>query len=226
MHQQFNLLRVNKTVAVICILGGIIGGVTLAVTGLLWLLPMHGFWWSISWLLATIGGGIFCATVLQKKWASQAILLLVSPNELIIEVQKTGAREVVPFSAIASYRVNVYRGSQELYLMQSDGRTLRLDAYTWVNHEPADDGIVQAVKNALQHYRKAQGLPELPRIRTFFEKPIAKLVPVLATCGVVYGVGVVLCREVPNYANLLNLVGSYISFLGIWYTVARPSQKS
>ena len=168
---------------------------------------------------------MFCAIVLQKKWASQSILLLISTNELVIEEQKTGARQVVPFSAIASYRVDVYRGSQELYLMQSNGQTLRLDAYTWVDHAPADTGIVQAVRIALQHYRGAQGLPELPRMRTFFEKPIAKLVPVLATWGVIYAVWVVFRREVPNYANLLNVVGSYISFLGIWYTVARPSQK-
>ena len=212
MEQQFELLQVNKARQVAFLFGGIILGVVLIVAGLAWL-PIRGFIGVIIASFAGIGSGMGVGILLMNRCSTKPITLILDQQELSVLDQQSGMKQTVAFASVVSYRVSHYR---ELWLELLDGRSLRLDCYTNIDKDPTAIGIVPAVEAALQEYRQQHALSKIEREKTFFEKPIAKLIPILATVGMLYAAWLAWHRPVPNYSGLLNAVGSYISLLGIW----------
>lgn len=151
--------------------------------------------------------------LLMNRCSTKPITLILDQQELSVLDQQSGMKQTVAFASVVSYRVSHYR---ELWLELLDGRSLRLDCYTNIDKDPTAIGIVPAVEAALQEYRQQHALSKIEREKTFFEKPIAKLIPILATVGMLYAAWLAWHRPVPNYSGLLNAVGSYISLLGIW----------
>lgn len=217
MEQRFELLQVNKSRQLAYLFGGILLGVVLIFAGLAWL-PIRGFFWVIFLIFAGVGCGMGIGILLMNRCSTKPITLILAQQELSVLDQHSGAKQTVAFASVASYRISRYR---ELWLELLDGRSLRLDGYTDINTDPTATRIVPAVEAALQQYRRQQALPRIEREKTFFEKPIAKIIPILATAGMFYAAWLAWHRPVPNYPGLLNAVGSYISLMGIWLAASK-----
>ncbi|MBF9221392.1 hypothetical protein [Hymenobacter ruricola] len=221
MNRQFELLQVSRTKTWALVLGGMVLGVGIGVAGLAYIRGGAG----LVWFGIAVIAGLFAGILSIQKIAAEPIFLNISDSELSVINRKSGEKRKVLFQAVTSYRVFAHNGAEELRLRIHNEPKLIIDANTWLRKSDNAEGIVSTFETALRAYQTQHNLPILPRENSFFDKPAATILLVIATGWIVYSVWIVSQSRNPNFAALTNGLLGYLTYLGFWLSAAKRRKQ-
>jgi hypothetical protein len=166
-------------------------------------------------LFGLCGIGFYGIYRLLQKIAIRPALITVEPDSLTVCYLPAGTIVRIDFAEVVSYRDEFLRDGRELRFRLNSGKKVKLAINSFLGPTGDYQGVVQVVKQAATLYQQ-RSPAVMAREKSFFEKPFAAVLLVVASALMLFAVGKTLLDHEPLKGSFITAVGTWLSYLGLW----------
>lgn len=221
--QEFEIIQASPLKFFVVSMCGVGALLTIALLGSR-LLPAHSKTFDSAWALFVITGGLFLLFRYGKQVIAVPTRITVTPESLSILNHKTGRETTILLDQVAAYRPYLHNGSGELRLTLRDGRKETIRASNTLYGGQNLDGIIQAFEGEVAQLPAVQASGAV-REPSFMEKPVATVLMVLLTAGLIWLTCAIISSDQPFKASALIAYSTYFTFGAQWYAARKRRQQ-
>jgi hypothetical protein len=174
-----------------------------------------------SGLTKAVEAGLMAAAavgscLLLKQLVTRRANVEVWPERVLVHYQGRQQPLLILFAEVEHYTYKSLRDREELVFRLRNKVSRKISANRLFGPLGDFDGLVQALESAATQYRQHDDFA-MTRARSFFERPIATILLVVATILLALLIGTQLITKQSTEGMLLSAAGVYLTYAASWW---------